>query len=180
MPGRARPFEPPFLPLLCDEALALLEQIMENSQRWRVLEWGSGASTLYFAERVYDVVSVEHAPDWRDEVVAALKAHGLFATVLLVKPRAFRLVPYLFHKGAFDLVFIDGHQETRKSCVRTGKRVVKRNRWMIVDDSQWGRLSDTPQVLDEFRLVQRIDGRKASWAPPYRMRPTQTSFYKRR
>jgi hypothetical protein len=38
----------------------------------RVLEWGSGGSTLFFARRAASLVSIEHDGSWHERVVAAM------------------------------------------------------------------------------------------------------------
>jgi len=53
--------------------------ILENWLRPtdRGIEWGSGRSTIWFAERVGCLVSVEHSPVWYERVSAELKRQGL-------------------------------------------------------------------------------------------------------
>jgi predicted O-methyltransferase YrrM len=50
-------------------AIRQLERMV--SPQWRVLEFGSGFSTLWWAQRVAEVVSVEHDPGWAARLRAA-------------------------------------------------------------------------------------------------------------
>lgn len=55
----------------------------------RVLEWGSGGSTLFLAARVAELTSVEHDPAWHALVAAALRERGAAnARYRLVPPAA--------------------------------------------------------------------------------------------
>lgn len=42
----------------------------------RVFEYGVGGSTLFFAKRAREVISVEHDPDWARKVAIALRSRG--------------------------------------------------------------------------------------------------------
>ena len=57
-------------PWLTFSALRWLEAHMDSTMR--VFEWGCGGSTLYFARRVGELISVEHDPVWHAEVQRAL------------------------------------------------------------------------------------------------------------
>lgn len=51
---------------------------------WRVFEYGSGASTLYFHERVSEIVAVEHSDHWAHNTNRSMGTDG----VLLVQQDA--------------------------------------------------------------------------------------------
>ncbi len=53
-------------PWICFPAIRWLESFLHKEMR--VFEWGSGGSTLFFATRVRDVVSIEHNADWFRDV----------------------------------------------------------------------------------------------------------------
>ena len=46
------------------------------TDHWRVFEFGSGGSTLYFSRCAHDVTSVEHDPQWHRLVVSRLAEQG--------------------------------------------------------------------------------------------------------
>jgi hypothetical protein len=81
----------------------------------RVFEWGSGASTLWWAARVKQVVAVEHHQGWYEMVSASapsnaqvlhipLETGGAYCQALLEQPHP------------FDIVAIDGRD--RVNCAR--------------------------------------------------------------
>lgn len=50
------------LPWMTYDAIAFLEEI--TSEENNVFEWGSGGSTIFFAARCKQVISVEHDKEW--------------------------------------------------------------------------------------------------------------------
>ena len=110
----------------------------------RVLEWGAGASTLWFAARGCQVTSVEHDPSWIADLTARL-------------PDNVQLVPrdlgddYAAPPAALeaaDIVLIDGRQ--RAACAATLAK-----RWselpagclVILDDAQRAAYQDSRCTL---------------------------------
>lgn len=49
---------------------------------WKVFEWGAGSSTIYWALRVTEIISVEHSPGWRDRVLGKLRKNNLTNCIL--------------------------------------------------------------------------------------------------
>lgn len=140
----SNPLEDP-VPLVTYGALEWLEAHLDPDAR--VFEWGSGASTLYLAARVGELVSVEHDPVWHHRVGAALKERGIDGCrQVLAEPepsgpetppelvsgrrrwRGLSFERYVASidghpEGHFDLVCVDGRQ--RVAC---GLRALSRIR----------------------------------------------------
>ena len=64
----------PDAPWLTAKAIALLAQWLRPEHVG--IEWGSGRSTLWFAERVRYLMSVEHDPAWHGSISSQLEARG--------------------------------------------------------------------------------------------------------
>lgn len=80
----------------------------------RLFEYGSGCSTLWFAERVKEVVSVEHDSAW----FGKMQRSGLPANVTLThRPMDGGYEQEIARHGAFDIVVIDGRN--RVACFET-------------------------------------------------------------
>ena len=71
--GRLPPEEFPDQPWLNYD----LVRWMEARKLRRILEWGSGASTLWLAKMCRELLSVEHDPDWHGRVLAQLRSTNL-------------------------------------------------------------------------------------------------------
>jgi predicted O-methyltransferase YrrM len=65
----------PEAPWITREACAYLEAWLKPEHV--AVEWGSGRSTLWFAERVGRLISVEHDANWHERVAAELRQRGL-------------------------------------------------------------------------------------------------------
>lgn len=123
-------------------------------QPWMaVWEWGSGSSTLFFAQRVAEVWSVEHDPACAEKLQGYLEEFGLAEkTHLLTVPPEGGWLPdfesrddaYLnthnFRNyaqaiqahGVFDLVAVDGR--ARNACLHEGWPHVKKGGAILLDN----------------------------------------------
>ena len=115
----------------------------------RVLEWGSGASTLWLARRAAQVTAIEHDPGW-DSDIAALAPANVRVLVQEPEPTSTPTVPsakpgfegldfsrYVSRihdvAGPFDLIVIDGRARqawpgggTASPCSRRSHRLRQR------------------------------------------------------
>ncbi len=103
-------------------------------------EWGSGRSTVWFANRLGNLVSVEHDAGWYAETTKLLIANGLHNV-------DYRLVPQNteqqyagqieeFPDEHFDFILIDG--EDRDDCVRAAATKVRAGGLIVVDNAESG------------------------------------------
>jgi hypothetical protein len=157
----------------------------------RVFEWGSGGSTVFFAQRVGSVVSVEHDADWYARVRSLLEAPGLIARCDYrycppVKPAAPDALPYdfwnctslmppytgwtfktyvavidSFDDGFFDLVLIDGR--SRLSCAYRALPKIKSGGFLLADNT------DRPDYAPLGQLLSSCQ-RRDFWGPGPSMR----------
>jgi len=146
----------------------------------QVFEWGSGGSTLYFADKCCHVVSVEHDSGWFEH------DSGWFGEVELSSRKALRLLvppepgaltmphsksdPEAYYSecmgdvnfrkyagsiddyGMFDLVFVDGR--ARPSCLLHGHKHVKPGGFLLLDNSDRAYyLQETLQYFEGWESV---------------------------
>jgi hypothetical protein len=106
----------------------------------RVFEFGSGNSTLWFAQRVKAVVSVEHDPTWAARVRARLPANA----ELLVRadpgpeptaPEGDAYVSALSEsaKAPYDVIVVDGR--ARVSCMAAALQCVVPDGLVVLDNA---------------------------------------------
>jgi predicted O-methyltransferase YrrM len=170
----------------------------------RVLEFGAGGSTLFFADRRADLVTIEHAPEWAEEVSEAVGERADFVWELhLVEPVASEANGALnttdpdsfasTHRGdegksfedyvrtidrypdaEFDLVLVDGR--ARASCFKRALPKVRRGGFVVLDDSE------RPQYRDTMALPAEDEWRRRDfYGPgPYHEWFWQTSVWERR
>lgn len=143
-------------PSLTYPAVEWLEGWLDRSHR--VLEFGSGASTLFFAGRAGSVISIEHHPAWFDRVGTLLNEHALHADRRLIEPdpvaasvtddayrstkrdyrgRTFRAYAHGADglvDDSLDLALIDGR--ARFACARAILPKVRRGGWIVLDNAE--------------------------------------------
>lgn len=112
----------------------------------RVFEFGTGGSTVFFAERCQSVKAVEDNAEWYSVVVEAVKAKALDNVELLmrhfdfIKSEGFEHSEYLsaLDGDPFDIIVIDGQDwraEERPVCFQRAERFIKPGGIIVVDDS---------------------------------------------
>jgi len=105
------------------------------------LEWGSGNSTTFFAERVAHLISIEHDSYWYNRVSKALHDKGLKNVEIIHVPlkQADKEEPEYVSvitkqpKGSFDFILVDGC--FRDQCAELGLQLLKPGGILITDDA---------------------------------------------
>lgn len=113
------------IPWLSPQAVEYLESIVNPD--FRVIEHGSGGSTLWFAERVKEVIAYELDLGW-------------FAMLNERKPENVKLrnanKPAKYSKQTFDLLLIDGEPvQDRNLWLERAPQLVKAGGWVILDNA---------------------------------------------
>lgn len=133
-------------PWLHEQTTAYLESLLCKDMR--VLEHGAGGSSLWFAERVKEVVSIEDDPDWLG-VLAQRKPDNL--TLILEKEG--KIPPV---NAPFDLMLIDGDPVVNRAVYLThANELVKPGGWVVVDNY------NRPEYAKEMKelMAQGVDGK---------------------
>lgn len=134
-------------------------------QSHRVLEWGSGQSTLEIAERVKSLVSIEHNRPWYDKTINKIPNN---AKLILKEPNGpwdwGRPQPYELFKdyieyplqeikdGLFDIVFIDG--TSRQNCASICKQITHENSIVFIHDFD---LKVRTSYIDALKYLEKIE-----------------------
>lgn len=147
-----------------------------------VFEYGSGGSTIFFARRVKEVVSVEYQLLWFLGVLLALWRRGITNFKLhLSRPETGKqlgrnymssdpnLNSFSFKKFVtaidqypdyyFDLVFVDGR--ARNACIRYAIPKVKRRGYILLDDSERSTYQTGKKLLAKYKKTDL--GTAAAW-----------------
>jgi len=142
-----------------------------------VLEFGSGHSTVWFADLGCDVVSVEPDRDWYYAIRQWLYDRNFKADQRLKPPEQMASVAQTFPNEYFDLVLVDGYSTYRQDCIQESKNKVKPLGWLVIDDIQVGQLSQQADAIlqgwqrtDMWALHTRKDGE---------VRMHHTSFFRK-
>lgn len=104
---------------------------------WRVLEFGAGMSTLWFAKRVSFVLSIEANRDWYEWVRRQLSTRGITNVELRLRLEPDAYAAAVKRKdGLFDFVLIDG--DWRARCVKPSLRAVCAESFLYIDNIDAG------------------------------------------
>lgn len=133
----------PDCPWLTPAAILLLENWLKGTDRG--FEWGSGRSTLWFAQRVSYMVSIEDNAEWHDHVRKSLNQKGLmekvehrFIACDWVERSEPVAHPYAdaieeFADDSFDFVLVDGN--IRLPCMRKAQAKLKPGGLLVLDNA---------------------------------------------
>lgn len=111
-----------------------------------VFEYGAGNSTVWWASRVKQVISVEHAHEWYDALVTTVPANVelIFADHTDVEHYSGIVAKYT---GQFDILVIDSRH--RISCAKNGLTSLKADGVIIWDDTEREEYAEGYQILVE-------------------------------
>jgi precorrin-6B methylase 2 len=132
------------IPWFSYAAIDFLECFLEPHMT--VCEYGSGGSTLFFAQRVKSVFSIEDNPQWFNLVSKRLRENFLPNVTLVLCPYDFKQAIDFEHSAylhaipedKFDVIVVDGSEEWRQVrplCFKQAEARVKKGGIIVVDDS---------------------------------------------
>lgn len=123
-----------FQPRLNFKTIKFLESVL--TKKTEVLETGSGASTIWFAERVKNVISFEDLSSWYYALIDIVEEKKLTNIKIYFKP-GYAKKEFLEFKKQFDIVLLDGTggATARISAMKSGHKNVKPGGYLIVDDT---------------------------------------------
>jgi hypothetical protein len=97
-----------------------------------VFEYGSGYSTLFWAKRCKNIVSIEFDKGWFQELSSLAPSNA----ELIFSPRDVETyVNQIAHRGMFDVIVIDGTGESRLPCCRIAPNHLAKRGLIILDNS---------------------------------------------
>jgi len=113
-------------PKIVKSSLDWLEPKIQKS--WKVFEWGTGYSTVYWAKKVAEVISVEDTEKWRDKVVKLLEDKQLENyTIHLILPDDLPVEQHIIHNKVAERLAQDPENYmTKHSLVSTYESYVKK------------------------------------------------------
>ena len=122
----------PQLPWISYSAIHVLEKFLNKSSR--VLEFGSGMSTIWYAHHAGDVCSVEDYKPWFDKVSVLIERRN-------IKNISYQFfnVPDVYSQfmvndsAGFDLIMVDGSH--RSACIFHATKLLKPGGILFLDNS---------------------------------------------
>ena len=145
----------------------------------RICEYGVGGSTLFFVDRVSQLISIEHHPKWAERLKTYMpRSEAEHWHIHVITPKLVELPSELGssdylsddpeYKGMsfenyvrmidgypddyFDVVQIDGR--ARVACVKHAVSKIKRNGFLILDDAHRERYENAHRWLGDLKWLK--------------------------
>lgn len=144
------------IPWIVDGAEEYLEGVLNTLVSPQVLEFGSGGSTLWFAQKGCAVTSIEHDVKWYNKVSPLVKDNP--QVTLICKPsvpkhkfsdelkESYCFVCDEFENEYFDVILLDGRN--RVECFEKCEKKLKKGGLLVLDNSDREEYS---LILDAYR-----------------------------
>jgi len=130
----------PQVPWLAPAAIEFLDGYLKPGDK--MLEFGSGRSTLWFARRVHHITSVEHNPEWYAKIESRITEQGITNITYLLHPRQEESVAaaesnYVkttrsLSPSSLDIILVDGIY--RAQCVLQSLPLLKNGGILVIDN----------------------------------------------
>lgn len=130
------------IPWMTYPTVAFLKSL--EMQEMTVFEWGSGHSTVFFAQRAKHVFSVENSQPWYNKVTSMLKKHSLENSTIFFETHPEKYVKAIENpKKMFDLIIVDAAH--RRACLEIAPTFLKKNGMILLDNAE--KYSDIESIL---------------------------------
>lgn len=125
----------PHAPWLTETSVGFISSWLRSGDRG--LELGSGQSTLWFANRVRWLVSLEHDARWYDRTSGLMRERGIRNVEYVYRPDVDSYARFVeaLPDGSFDFILLDGGERDRLAPTCASK--LKIGGLLIVDNANW-------------------------------------------
>ncbi len=120
-----------FLPWMNYSAVDFLKERLDNEMR--VFEYGSGASTMFFAERCKEVISIEYDRNWYDKISCELRDFDNAEVRYYQPDDDYPRAVDDFGNDKFDLIIVDGRKRVKSALAAYDK--LSDSGVLLLDDS---------------------------------------------
>jgi len=153
------------IPWFSYSAIDFLEGFLTKNMT--VCEYGSGGSTLFFAQRTASVFSIEDNAQWYDWVSRRLNEKKISNATLKLCPFDFKNPVGFEHSEylnampdkRFDVIVVDGSEEwtqVRPVCFQKAEKNVRAGGIIVVDDSWRYRELRASNNAQSYRVFQSV------------------------
>jgi len=132
------------LPWVTYSFIDFIKERITKSQH--IFEYGSGSSTIFYAERAGKVTSVEHDKGWFDKVKGTSPANAEMIFCELHKDGEYARKATLLNQQ-FDIIIVDGRD--RVNCCKYSLAALSPEGVVILDDSEREAYEPASMLLKE-------------------------------
>lgn len=163
-------------PWITEDANKILADIIRNGKELSVLEFGAGASTLWFLKQptIKKLVTVENYPNWFVRISNEIPITTVDYEIIL-KPRPYYDVANRFIGDTFDIILVDGRD--RVKCLITSLPKLKSGGYMILDNSEREYYQHAISYVKHWQTIETTQENPDKYGFTYP--GWKTTFYKR-
>lgn len=112
-----------------------------------LFEYGSGNSTLFFANQVRFVRSIEHDKSWYNKIKSVIPSNAKISHVPLEDQQQYETI-ILQEEKQYDIILIDGRE--RMKCVKNAVQRLTSQGVIILDDAE------RPKYREAFSFMKNL------------------------
>jgi predicted O-methyltransferase YrrM len=149
----------PKMPWIAYSSIKVLKAHLSKNSR--VLEFGSGMSTVWYAQNAGEVYSVEDFKPWYDKVELFLQAEGIKNVKYFHALDKRSYCEYMAQDTTgFDLIMVDG--SVRSKCIANSLKLLRTGGILYLDNSDKdsagknGDMREAERILAEFAVSQNL------------------------
>ncbi|MDR3647055.1 MAG: class I SAM-dependent methyltransferase [Candidatus Babeliales bacterium] len=140
------------MPWLTKDSIIFLTDFLEKRPNAKILEFGSGASTIWFSRQTKFLTSIEHDEEWYNKVKLALKKYNCHPVDYRLIEENYFIAPITFPNEYFDLVLIDG--QTRMKCIKNSLPKLKAGGILMLDNAERHSYLKAYELLQEWAIFR--------------------------
>lgn len=144
-------------PWLQESAVYFLLGWLSSRVNPRILEFGSGKSTIWFGAHGWTTLSIEHDKSWFDKVRSQA---GTCVDIRLL-PRPYSSVCKTLQRESFDMILVDGRD--RVCCIRESLPLLRSGGVIMLDNSEREYYHKGTDLMSSWHMVTAIGQWKTSW-----------------
>lgn len=141
-------------PWFTQEAIKFLENLIQINPNIKVLEFGSGNSTIWLAKKGVNLISIEHDKTWYETVKKSLKDNNLNIDLRFIGGQYYTVCSE-FEDNYFDLIIVDG--QNRVKCIEECYKKLKPGGVLLLDDAERERYLPVYELLKEWKFFKTVE-----------------------
>ncbi|MEB3343448.1 sulfotransferase domain-containing protein [Okeania sp.] len=155
-------------PLLTRKAVEFIKNFFPQKPDAKVLEFGSGASTIWLSKLTKNLTSIEHDGRWFQQVKNQIETQTDCNPVdFKLLPRPYHTICEKFPEASFDLIIVDGRD--RMKCFEASIKLLKPGGIIVLDDAQRQKYQQAQDLLKDWHLTKTITNARHTywWQKPF-------------
>ncbi|NES76927.1 MULTISPECIES: class I SAM-dependent methyltransferase [unclassified Okeania] len=160
-------------PLLTKEAIKFLENFLKQKPDAKVLEFGSGGSTIWLSKLTKNLTSIEHDGMWFNQVKDRIqKQKNCHPVEMKLLARPYHTICEKFPAESLDLIIVDGRD--RVKCFEASIKLLKPGGILMLDDAQRERYQQAQDLLKDWQFTKTVSNTRHTY---WWEKPLQEAIY---